>query len=52
LRTYGSASDAYAVFSSMLSRGDPPDDWNELRKQCVSADALQLIGRTIEDGSE
>jgi toxin YhaV len=32
LRTYGSATDAYAVFSSMLGRGNPPDDWNELVK--------------------
>ena len=50
LRTYGSASDAYAVFSSMLKRGNPPDDWNGLLKQSVSPDALRRIGRTIENG--
>jgi toxin YhaV len=30
LRTYGSRSDAYAVFASMLERGNPPDDWDAL----------------------
>jgi toxin YhaV len=52
LRAYGSATDAYAVFSSMLSRGNPPDDWNGLLKQCASLDVLQRIEKTIEDESE
>jgi len=30
LRSVGSKSDPYAVFSKMLSRGYPPDDWDEL----------------------
>jgi toxin YhaV len=30
LRTYGSKSDAYAVFKSMLDRGKPPEDWAAL----------------------
>lgn len=30
LRTYGSATDAYAVFRRMLDDGDPPDDWPTL----------------------
>ena len=30
LRTYGSATDAYAVFARMLDSGNPPDDWNSL----------------------
>jgi toxin YhaV len=30
LRTYGSKTDAYAVFSSMLDNGNPPEDWEEL----------------------
>jgi toxin YhaV len=46
LRTYGSATDAYAVFASMLSRGNPPADWNELLKQCIGPDALQRIADT------
>lgn len=30
LRTYGSRSDAYAVFRRMLDSGNPPDDWATL----------------------
>ncbi|MDQ0321129.1 toxin YhaV [Pararhizobium capsulatum DSM 1112] len=32
LRTYGSKSDAYAVFKDMLNSGNPPDDWEKLLK--------------------
>jgi toxin YhaV len=51
LRSYGAASDAYAVFSSMLSRGNPPDNWNELLKQCASPDVLQRIETTTRGES-
>ena len=30
LRTYGSKSDAYAVFRAMLDKGNPPEDWDAL----------------------
>jgi toxin YhaV len=30
LRTYGSRTDAYAVFKSMLESDNPPDDWTKL----------------------
>lgn len=30
LRTYGSKTDAYAVFGKMLNSDNPPDDWAEL----------------------
>jgi len=30
LRSAGSKSDPYSVFSKMLARGYPPDDWDEL----------------------
>jgi toxin YhaV len=30
LRTYGSSTDAYAVFAKMLSEGNPPDDFDSL----------------------
>jgi toxin YhaV len=30
LRTYGAKSDAYAVFRSMLDKGNPPDSWEAL----------------------
>lgn len=37
LRTYGSRTDAYAVFAGMLDKGNPPDDWATLL-QAASAD--------------
>lgn len=36
LRTYGSKSDAYAVFKSMLDKDDPPDDWDALIARSVN----------------
>ena len=33
LRTYGSKSDAYAVFKSMLDKGSPPENWDALIAQ-------------------
>lgn len=30
LRTYGSSTDAYAVFAKMLNAGNPPSDWDAL----------------------
>ncbi len=32
LRTYGSKSDAYAVFRAMLDQGNPPEDWAALMR--------------------
>jgi len=32
LRTYGSKTDAYAVFAKMLDDGSPPNTWDELLK--------------------
>ena len=32
LRTYGSKTDAYAVFKGMLDHGNPPEDWDALLK--------------------
>ena len=40
LRTYGSKTDAYAVFKSMLDAGSPPDDWADLLK-AASADGAE-----------
>lgn len=34
LRTYGSKTDAYAVFKSMLDNGNPPEEWVALIEQC------------------
>lgn len=33
LRTAGSKNDPYTVFKKMLSRGNPPDDWNQLQSE-------------------
>lgn len=30
LRTYGSKTDAYAMFKSMLDAGNPPENWSDL----------------------
>jgi toxin YhaV len=38
LRTYGSKTDAYAVFKAMLDRGRPPDDWAALLAEATSMD--------------
>lgn len=36
LRTYGSKTDAYKVFSKMLDKGNPPDNWSTLLKMCLA----------------
>lgn len=32
LRARGSKTDPYAIFKTMLERGNPPDDWTELHE--------------------
>lgn len=32
LRSYGAKSDAYAVFKTMLDKGNPPDEWDALAR--------------------
>lgn len=39
LRTYGASTDAYAVFRSMLDKGNPPDGWPDLMKAVGPAPA-------------
>jgi toxin YhaV len=41
LRTYGSKSDAYAVFAAMLDTGHPPDDWETLLAECTAPDVVR-----------
>jgi toxin YhaV len=41
LRTYGAKSDAYAVFSAMLSEGNPPDSWDVLAASCNNPDVVK-----------
>ncbi len=38
LRTYGSRTDAYAVFARMLDSGNPPEDWARLLAECRAAE--------------
>jgi toxin YhaV len=40
-RAYGSADDAYRVFSKMLASGQPPSDWDQLLNQ-AKADLARL----------
>jgi len=40
LRTYGSRTDAYAVFGRMLDSGDPPEDWDSLLERAASQENL------------
>ena len=38
-RTYGSKTDAYAVFKKMLDKGNPPDDWEAWLKAAKTQEA-------------
>jgi toxin YhaV len=53
LRTYGSKSDAYAVFTSMLNDGNPPDDWDRLLAECTAPEtartAAELLKRSKDE---
>jgi toxin YhaV len=37
LRAYDSKTDAYAVFRKMLDKRCPPDDWDKLKAECMTA---------------
>ena len=43
LRAYGSKTDAYAVFRSMLDKGDPPDTWPALLAAAQAPDAVKRL---------
>lgn len=43
LRTYGTKTDAYAVFKRMLDGGDPPDDWLDLLNAASKAEAEKRL---------
>jgi toxin YhaV len=43
LRTYGARTDAYAVFSKMLTNGNPPHDWDDLLAACQNAETLSNL---------
>ena len=44
-RTYGSKTDAYAVFKKMLDNGNPPDDWNALLKAAKDPAAVGRLAK-------
>jgi toxin YhaV len=46
LRTYGAKTDAYAVFASMLERGNPPDDWNALLEAARNQTATKRLRKS------
>lgn len=43
LRSYGSKTDAYAVFKGMLDDGNPPEDWAALLKAASTAEAKERL---------
>ena len=50
LRAYGSRTDAYATFRSMLDRGDPPDDFETLlRSAKASAGRFEAAAKAATD---
>ena len=48
LRTYGSRTDAYAVFKGMLGRNRPPNEWEALLKEAKAevSRSTKLLGRS------
>ncbi len=46
LRTYGSRTDAYAVFARMLDDGNPPGTWDELLA-AARVDATTPLARAL-----
>jgi toxin YhaV len=44
LRAYGSKTDAYAVFRSMLDAGNPPQEWAQLLKAATDQAAAARLG--------
>lgn len=45
LRTYGSKTDAYTVFASMLNAGNPPDEWKALLAASRERKAVERFHR-------
>jgi toxin YhaV len=44
-RTYGSKRDAYLVFTKMLKKGVPPDDWLQLLSESKREEAIKRLSR-------
>jgi toxin YhaV len=52
LRTYGSKTDAYAVFRDMLTSGNPPDDWEKLLKAASDSDVEKRLDRAMSSAKK
>jgi toxin YhaV len=52
LRTYGSKTDAYAVFKEMLNSGNPPDDWDQLVAAASETKAEQRLNKAHASTAE
>jgi toxin YhaV len=48
LRTYGSKTDAYAIFKGMLDKNRPPDEWKALFKEAI--EATERSKKSLERG--
>ncbi len=48
LRTYGSKTDAYAVFRRMLAAGNPPDDWKALQAEAENPVTEERLQKYIQ----
>lgn len=51
LRTYGSKSDAYAVFRKMLDKGNPPEDWAALLAEASELASDQRLDKISQEPS-
>jgi len=49
LRTYGSKTDAYAVFRRMLDGGNPPDTWETLLAEANRIDVLERLAASVSE---
>lgn len=49
LRTYGSRSDAYAVFRKMLDKGNPPDSWDALLTAASKQETCERLDAAAPD---
>ena len=48
LRSYGSRTDAYAVFAKMLDAGNPPGDWDELLAAASEPSSTRRLGAAMK----
>jgi len=45
LSTYGSKTDAYRVFQSMLDDGNPPDAWENLYRAATDESVIARLAK-------